>query len=126
MDAEDPLAADVRAALAGAGSISEVKMFGGIGFMRNGNLVAAASRRGLLLRVGKERYAAALARPGAGPVEMQGRTIAGYVRVDPASLGKDDLRAWLREAVAFVATLPPKQAGARRRRKERAGKGDRK
>ena len=38
MAAEDPLAADVRAALAGAGSIAEVKMFGGIGFMLNGNL----------------------------------------------------------------------------------------
>jgi TfoX/Sxy family transcriptional regulator of competence genes len=126
MAAEDPLAADVRAALAGAGSISEVKMFGGIGFMLNGNLVAAVSRRGLLLRVGKERYAAALARPGAGPVEMQGRTMAGYVRVDPAPLGKGDLRARLREAVAFVATLPPKRAGARRQRKEQKGRGDRK
>jgi TfoX/Sxy family transcriptional regulator of competence genes len=126
MAAEDPLAANVRAALAGAGSIAEVKMFGGIAFMLNGNMVAAVSKRGLLLRVGKERYAAALARPGAAFVEMQGRTMAGYVRVDPASLGNGDLQAWLREAVAFVATLPPKAAGARRERKERTGRENRK
>ena len=36
------LAASVRAALAGTGNIREVRMFGGIGFMLNGNLVAAA------------------------------------------------------------------------------------
>jgi TfoX/Sxy family transcriptional regulator of competence genes len=124
MTAEDQLAADVRAALTGAGSVAEVKMFGGIGFMLNGNLVAAASKRGLLLRVGKERYAAALARPGARAVEMQERTMAGYVRVDSASLGRGDLRAWLHEAAAFVATLPPKAGGVKRGRKERKGKGD--
>ena len=33
--------------------MSEVKMFGGTGFLLNGNLVAAVSKRGLLLRVGK-------------------------------------------------------------------------
>jgi hypothetical protein len=35
-------------------------MFGGIGFLLDGNLVAGASKRGLLLRLGKERYAEAL------------------------------------------------------------------
>jgi hypothetical protein len=46
------LAASGAATLAGTGDICEVTMFGGIGFMLNGNMVAAASRRGLLLRVG--------------------------------------------------------------------------
>jgi len=47
---DQELANHVRAALAGTGNVREIKMFGGIGFMLNGNLVAAASRRGLLLR----------------------------------------------------------------------------
>jgi len=122
MTAEDDLVAGVRAALAGAGSISEVKMFGGIGFMLDGNMVAAVSGRGLLLRVGRDACAEALARPGAHPVEMRGRTIAGYVRVDPAALGKSALRGWLREAAAFVRTLPPKPAKpARTARPKRKG-----
>src|SRR5581483_5357843 len=37
------------------GEWTEVKMFGGIGFMLNGHLLAGASSRGLLLRVGEER-----------------------------------------------------------------------
>jgi hypothetical protein len=40
---DQDLAASVRTALVGAGAIRrEVKMFGGIGFMFNGNLVAAS------------------------------------------------------------------------------------
>src|SRR6267154_5512520 len=73
----------VRAALAGAGTVHEVKMFGGIGFMLSGNLLAAASKRGLLVRVGIARRADALARVGARPMSMRGRTMEGYIYVDP-------------------------------------------
>ncbi len=67
MAAEHDLVADLHAALVGTGEICEVKMFGGIGFMLKGNMVAAASHRGLLLRVGKDSQAEALERRGARP-----------------------------------------------------------
>lgn len=38
-----------------ADAVSKVKMFGGIGFMLYGNLVVAASKRSLLVRVVRER-----------------------------------------------------------------------
>ena len=79
MTAEESLSVAVRGHLTGAGAMSEVKMFGGTGFMLNGNLVAAVSKRGLLLRVGKDRHRDALAWPGARPMEMRGRTMEGYV-----------------------------------------------
>jgi TfoX/Sxy family transcriptional regulator of competence genes len=107
---DQDLATNVRSALAGAGAVREVKMFGGIGFMLNGNLVAAASKRGLLLRVGKDRQRDALARPGARPMEMKGRTMEGYVYVDPPALEDGALQAWLQLALAFVQTLPSKLA----------------
>ena len=116
---EQELAQKVRAALAGAGDIREVRMFGGIGFMLNGNLVAAASRRGLLLRVGKDRQAEALTRSGARPMVMRGRTMEGYVYVDFPALNKEAVRNWLRPAVAYVQTLPQK---ADRKPKQRRGK----
>ena len=118
MITEEALAAHVRATLAGTGTITEIRMFGGLGFMLNGNMVAAVSKRGLLLRVGRDSYAAALGRLGARPMEMRGRPLQGYVRVDPAELTKASLKAWLREAAAFVATLPPKSAGRRVRGKQ--------
>ena len=93
--------------------MSEIKMFGGTGFMLNGNMVVAVSKRGLLLRVGKDRYRDALAWPGARPMEMRGRTMEGYVYVDPPVPTNNALIAWLDEAVAFVMTLPVKAASAK-------------
>ena len=103
----DAIAAAVRTALADAAT-REVKMFGGIGFMLNGNMLVTASRRGLLARVGKDAQAAALARPGARVMEMRGRAMQGYVFVDPSALTKASIASWLRLARAFVETLPPK------------------
>jgi TfoX/Sxy family transcriptional regulator of competence genes len=113
--AEQGLAESVRTALADAGMVREVKMFGGIGFMLNGNLVAAASKRGLLVRVGSERRDDALARVGARPMVMRGRTMDGYIYVDPPALTGRAVRTWLRLAVDFVQTLPPKEPGAQKR-----------
>lgn len=53
----------VRSALSAVKGVTEVKMFGGIGFMLNRNLLVGASKRGLLLRVGKDRQSQALAQP---------------------------------------------------------------
>jgi hypothetical protein len=102
------LSAAVRRHLSGEEAMSEVKMFGGIGFTLSGNLVAAVSERGLLLRVGKDRHCVALTWPGARPMEMRGRTMEGYVYIDPPVPTNGALKAWLAEAVAFVKTLPIK------------------
>jgi TfoX/Sxy family transcriptional regulator of competence genes len=119
MKDERELAESVRAALAGTGNIREVKMFGGIGFMLNGNLAAATSRRGLLLRVGKDGQAEVLAQSGARPMIMRGRTMEGYVYVDSPALNKQAIQKCLRLAVAHVQTLPPK---AKAKPKQRKGK----
>ena len=113
---EEELASEVRVHLSSRGVIREIKMFGGLGFMLNGNMVAAVSKRGLLLRVGKDRYHDALAWPGARPMEIRERTMEGYVYLDPPVPTNDALKAWLDEAVAFVKTLPVKAAGARPKR----------
>jgi|SRR6185437_8997657 TfoX/Sxy family transcriptional regulator of competence genes len=112
------LAINIRAHLSSAGTVREVKMFGGIGFMLNGNLVAAVSKRGLLLRVGKERYVEMLTKPGARPVEMRGRTMEGYVFVDPDTLKGRALKTWLDGASHFVKTLQPKAKKTTQKGKE--------
>ena len=120
MTTEEKLVGDVRAYLAGVGAITEVKMFGGDSFLMNGNMVAAVSKRGLLLRVGKDCCRDALARPGARPMEMRGRVMEDYVYVDPATLDASALKIWLDDACAFVKTLPPKPASKTARKGRRA------
>ena len=91
-------------------------MFGGLCFMLNGNMAAGTSKRGLLVRVGKEQQSAALAQPGAKPMKMTGRPMEGYVFVDPPPSDERVLEDWMGLAVAFVKTLPPKLPSAKPRR----------
>ena len=108
----------MRAALKGTGAIREVRMFGGIGFMVNGDLVAAASRRGLLLRIGKDRETDALAQSGARPMVMRGRTMEGYVYVDPPELSIQTVQKGLRMAVATSRRSPRRRKLKPNREKE--------
>ena len=93
-------------------------MFGGIGFMLNGNLLVGASKRGLLLRVGKDRQSQALAKPGTRQMEMRGRPMDGYIYVDPP-IEPGAVRGWVDMATAFVRTLPPKTKAKRRPTKQK-------
>ena len=113
---DENLAERIRAVLAGTGSVREVRMFGGLCFMLNGNMVAGASKRGLLARVGKDQHTRALARPDAKRMEMSGRPMEGYVFIDPPPRDEKTLREWLDLAVAFVNTLPAKSPRLRSRR----------
>jgi hypothetical protein len=106
----DPMLGRLRAALAPR-PFTEQKMFGGTCFLVSGNMLVGTSKRGLLVRVGKEGHAAALARPHAKPMEMRGRPMEGYLHVAPAGTERDeDLRGWLALALAYVETLPAKAA----------------
>ncbi len=90
--------------------ITEKKMFGGIGFMLYGNMVVGSMKSGqLLMRVGPDRHAEAVKRPGATPMIQGGRPMVGFVLVADEGI---DTEAALSDSVdfawAFVATLPPK------------------
>jgi TfoX/Sxy family transcriptional regulator of competence genes len=119
MMTEHDLAERIRRALADAGDVREVKMFGGVGFMLNGNLVAAASKRGLLARVGEARQKEALTARGAKLMEMRGRTMTDYIRLDLPALEERTVATLLGLAVAFVKTLPAKASRRRRMRPDR-------
>lgn len=121
MAMDEELTGHVRAALADARAVAEVKMFGGIGFMLNGHMVAAASDRGLLVRVGKEGEAQALARPGASLMVMNGRTMSGYIRV-AGGLDARSVESWLSLARAHVETLPAKSKVAKAKGRGTAAK----
>ncbi len=119
MMTERELAGHIRRVLADAADVREVKMFGGVGFMLNGNLVAAASKRGLLARVGEVHQKEALAGRGAKLMEMRGRTMKDYIRLDPAALEERRVARLLGLAVAFVKTLPAKAARGTRTQRAR-------
>jgi TfoX-like protein len=91
--------------------LSEMRMFGGLAFLINGNMaVAASGKGGLLLRCAPEQTAALIAEPHVGRFEMRGREMAGWLRVDQSAIKSDAaLRRWVDVGLGYAASLPPKR-----------------
>ena len=108
--ARDELADRVRDRLPRGLHCIEKKMFGGIAFMAHGNMLVCPLKDGsLMVRVGKEAQDEALAISGAERMEMNGRSISGFVLVAGDALEDDDvLQGWIDRAWNFVRTLPGK------------------
>ena len=106
---DEVLARRARAAMGEPPGLSEKKMFGGVGFMVNGNMACGVHKNALIVRVGVERYADALARPHARPFDMTGRPMQGWVMVDPPGCADDAaLRGWVEQGVDFALSMPAK------------------
>ncbi|AJC46675.1 hypothetical protein NB699_003485 [Xanthomonas sacchari] len=89
--------------------LTEKAMFGGWAWLVHGHLLCGARDDGVLVRLGKGNDGWALAIPGIVPMLSRGRAMAGWIRVAPETFADDALAArLLREATAFVRTLPPK------------------
>lgn len=107
---DEGMAQLIRDDLAGE-PMQEKKMFGGLAFMRQGNMVAGIHKGGVFLRVGKPNEAAALALAGVTPMAMAGRAMPGMVALDDDLVADDARRAAaLSLALGFARGLPPKQA----------------
>jgi len=103
------LAVRVRTRLARAPGLAERSMFGGLCFLVNGHMCAGIVGDTLMLRVGPERYAEALARPHAREMDFTGKALRGFVYVAPAGFeSDDDLLRWVKRCEMFVSSLPPK------------------
>ncbi|MFZ5523543.1 MAG: TfoX/Sxy family protein [Pseudomonadota bacterium] len=89
--------------------VAEKRMFGGVTLMLNGNMLCCASKKGLMVRVGKEAEAAALQLPHARPCDGAGHKMPGFVMIDPAGLSRErDLAAAIRMALRYVSAMPLK------------------
>jgi hypothetical protein len=106
---DEGLAERIRAALGEHPDLVEKKMFGGVGFMLQGNMACGVNKEDLIVRVGLEGYDDAVIRPHARPFDFTGRPMKGWVIVAPPGYEEDsDLDAWLHDGVSFALSLPPK------------------
>ncbi len=108
---DEALAARIRDLVAGEPLITERKMFGGLAFLIGGNLaVAASSTGGIMVRVDREEGERLLATTPAHPMEMRGRRMSGWLRVDTDDVSDDEaLEEWVQRGATYASTLPPKQ-----------------
>jgi TfoX/Sxy family transcriptional regulator of competence genes len=92
---------------------SQKEMFGGVGFLLNGNMCVGVYKDFLILRLGKEEANRALKQKHVKPFDITGRAMSGWVMVEKEGIdSEDNLRTWVEASVRFVQTLPPKTARA--------------
>ena len=85
------------------------KMFGGVGFLLNGNMACGVNKNNLIVRVGPDGYDKALAEPHTSVFDMTGRPMTGWVVVSTEGCELDsDLKRWVNKGIAFAESLPPK------------------
>ena len=107
----EELAERIRQGLARRKRIEERKMFGGIGFLLNGNLLVGVWKDSLIARLGPDDGDEALKEPHVSEFDITGRAMKGWVLVDEEGIqGDDDLSGWVQQAVKFVGKLAVKYA----------------
>lgn len=107
---DEKLARRIRALLGDRSDLAEKKMFGGLAFLIGGNMaIAASGGGGILVRVDPGHSDDLVASTPAEPMEMRGRQMAGWLRVETAAVAEEaTLAEWVERGVAYAAALPPK------------------
>ena len=106
----EELAGRIRRRLGRRKNVEEKKMFGGVGFMLDGNLLVGVWKESLVVRLGPEGGNEALLEPHVKEFDITGRPMKGWVLVEPEGVtGDDQLKGWIQRAVKFVGKLPAKE-----------------
>ena len=105
----EELAKRMRTHLVRVRGLQEKSMFGGIGFLVNGNMACGVHGQDLIVRVDPAFNEAALKMKHVKAFDMTGRPMKGWIVVQkPGYASEDSLRHWIQESVKFAKSLPPK------------------
>jgi TfoX/Sxy family transcriptional regulator of competence genes len=108
---DEELADRIRELVAGEPDLTEQKMFGGLAFLLGGNMaVAASGQGGALVRVDPAEADTLVETTSARPMEMRGRQMRGWLRVDSDDLRTErQLAKWVELGTAYARSLPAKR-----------------
>ncbi len=109
MSYDDALADRIRTLLSGS-RVTEKRMFGGLAFLLDGHMaVAASGQGGILVRVDPAEGEQLIATTPARPMEMRGREMSGWLRVDAADVASEAaLDEWVQRGASYAGSLPEK------------------
>jgi len=106
---DEALAVRIQGVLDGQPGLEAKKMFGGLGYMVQGNMACGVHKDMLVVRVGPDAYDQSMGYPHTRPFDMTGRGMKGWVMVEPAGFASEkDLEVWVQSGLVFALTLHPK------------------
>ena len=108
---DEELASRIRELIGGESGLTEQKMFGGLAFLIGGNMaIAASGQGGVLVRVDPAQSDALVAKTTARLMEMRGRQMQGWLRVDSQDVRtKRQLAKWVELGTTYARSLPAKR-----------------
>jgi TfoX/Sxy family transcriptional regulator of competence genes len=108
---DEALAERLRELLAGESHLTEQKMFGGLAFLIAGNMaVAASGQGGILVRVDPAQSDTLVTATNARLMEMRGRQMRGWLRVDAEDVRtRRQLAKWVELGTTYASSLPAKR-----------------
>jgi TfoX/Sxy family transcriptional regulator of competence genes len=108
---DEELADRIRELVGSESDLTEQKMFGGLAFLIGGNMaVAASGQGGALVRVDPAQSERLVATTDARLMEMRGRQMRGWLRVDPEDLRTErQLAQWVQLGTTYARSLPAKR-----------------
>ncbi len=109
MPYDEKLAERIRIKLSSIRGLTEKKMFGGVGFLLNGNMACGVHKQELVVRLSDADFAKALKQGHVRVFDMGGRPMKGWVLVASQGTVTDKaLQAWIKKGLAFAGSLPAK------------------
>jgi TfoX N-terminal domain len=108
---DEELADRIRELIGSETGLTEQKMFGGLAFLIGGNMaISASGQGGVLVRVDPTDSDKLVASTNARPMEMRGREMPGWLRVDPEDVRtKRQLAKWVELGAGYARSLPAKR-----------------
>ena len=108
---DEELADRIRELVGSESGLTEQRMFGGLAFLIGGNMaVAASGQGGVLVRVDPAKSDKLVATTNARLMEMRGRSMQGWLRVDPEHVRtKRQLAKWVELGTMYARSLPAKR-----------------
>jgi len=108
---DEELADRIRRLIGSEPDLTEQTMFGGLAFLIGGNMaVAASGQGGVLVRADPAESDTLVGTTDARPLEMRGRQMRGWLRVDAEDVRTDpQLATWVKLGTAYARSLPAKR-----------------
>ena len=108
---DEELAARIRGLVGDEPGLSEQKMFGGLAFLIGGNMaIAASGQGGILVHADPEASDELVTSTDAYLMEMRGKQMRGWLRVDSEHVStKPKLAKWVELGTSYARSLPAKR-----------------
>ena len=104
----EALARRIDELIKGKKDFATKKMFGGVGYLYNGNMCVGVYKDELIVRCAREDTEKFLKMKHVRPFDITHKPMKGWLMVSGGAIEEEQLEKWFDDSLKFVRTLPKK------------------